>query len=134
VWSKSFAFLIVNQSCKERVLIAVVDYGAGNLASVVNALERIGAPVTVTRDAQEIYAADGVIVPGVGAAVIDHPDNPESTWHNVSHIGLLNPAIVGAGEIQLPEDKPFTLQYRAVTFDGPVPTSLLNRLATEWGH
>lgn len=49
-------------------MIAVVDYGAGNLASVVNALERIGAPVTITRDPHVIRSADGVIVPGVGAA------------------------------------------------------------------
>lgn len=49
-------------------MIAVVDYGAGNLASVVNALERIGAPVTITRDPQMIRSAEGVIVPGVGAA------------------------------------------------------------------
>lgn len=49
-------------------MIAVVDYGAGNLASVVNALEKIGVPVHVTRDPEVIRAADGVIVPGVGAA------------------------------------------------------------------
>lgn len=48
--------------------IAVVDYGAGNLASVVNALERLGARVQVTRDPAVIRRADGVIVPGVGAA------------------------------------------------------------------
>jgi imidazole glycerol-phosphate synthase subunit HisH len=49
-------------------MIAVVDYGAGNLASVVNALHRIGAPVTVTHHPDVIRSADGVIVPGVGAA------------------------------------------------------------------
>ena len=49
-------------------MIAVVDYGAGNLASVVNALERIGAPVRVTHDPAVVGNADGVIVPGVGAA------------------------------------------------------------------
>jgi imidazole glycerol-phosphate synthase subunit HisH len=49
-------------------MIAVVDYGAGNLASVANALNRIGAPVKVTHDPDEIHSADGVIVPGVGAA------------------------------------------------------------------
>ncbi len=49
-------------------MIAVVDYGAGNLASVVNALWKIGAPVTITSDRDVILAADGVIVPGVGAA------------------------------------------------------------------
>jgi imidazole glycerol-phosphate synthase subunit HisH len=49
-------------------MIAVVDYGAGNLASVANALDRIGAPVHVTHDPDVIHAANGVIVPGVGAA------------------------------------------------------------------
>jgi imidazole glycerol-phosphate synthase subunit HisH len=49
-------------------MIAVVDYGAGNLASVANALDRIGAPVEVTHDPEVIRAAHGVIVPGVGAA------------------------------------------------------------------
>ena len=49
-------------------MIAVVDYGAGNLASVVNALNRIGAHVDVTHDPAVIRAANGVIVPGVGAA------------------------------------------------------------------
>ncbi len=49
-------------------MIAVVDYGAGNLASVVNALERIGAPVTVTANHHQVLSADGVVVPGVGAA------------------------------------------------------------------
>ena len=49
-------------------MIAVVDYGAGNLASVVNALERIGTKVQITADHHEILSADGVIVPGVGAA------------------------------------------------------------------
>lgn len=48
--------------------IAVVDYGAGNLRSVVNALERVRVPVVVTNDATAIMAAAGVIVPGVGAA------------------------------------------------------------------
>jgi imidazole glycerol-phosphate synthase subunit HisH len=50
------------------MMIAVVDYGAGNLASVANALDKIGAPVTITRDPHEIRSAEGVIVPGVGAA------------------------------------------------------------------
>jgi imidazole glycerol-phosphate synthase subunit HisH len=48
--------------------IVVVDYGAGNLRSVVNALERLAVPATITHDAGLILAADGVIVPGVGAA------------------------------------------------------------------
>ena len=48
--------------------IAVVDYGAGNLKSVQHAVEHVGLPAVVTDDAQTILAADGVILPGVGAA------------------------------------------------------------------
>lgn len=47
--------------------IAVVDYGMGNRRSVEKALERIGARATVTRDPDELLAADGLLVPGVGA-------------------------------------------------------------------
>ena len=69
-----------------------------------------------------------------GGAVIDHPENPASTWHNVFDIGLLQPTIVAEGDVELPADEPLTLRYRAVTFDGEVPTALLDRLAAEWGH
>ena len=48
-------------------MIAVIDYGAGNLGSVVNALRHLGVPHVVTDDAATILAADGVILPGVGA-------------------------------------------------------------------
>ena len=49
-------------------MIAVVDSGGANLASVLHALERLGAPASLTRDAAEISGADKVILPGVGAA------------------------------------------------------------------
>ncbi|MDY6050091.1 MAG: imidazole glycerol phosphate synthase subunit HisH [Corynebacterium sp.] len=47
--------------------IALLDYGAGNLYSAANALTQAGAHVTVTRDRDEVAAADGLVVPGVGA-------------------------------------------------------------------
>jgi imidazole glycerol-phosphate synthase subunit HisH len=47
--------------------VAVVDYGMGNRRSVEKALEHVGARVLVTGDHDAIRAADGVIVPGVGA-------------------------------------------------------------------
>lgn len=47
--------------------IAVVDYGMGNRRSVEKALERVGARATVTRDPDALLAADGLLVPGVGA-------------------------------------------------------------------
>lgn len=48
-------------------MIAIIDYGAGNLQSVKNALESIGAPYLITAIPDEITSADGVILPGVGA-------------------------------------------------------------------
>lgn len=47
--------------------IAILDYGMGNLRSVEKALEHVGATATITHDAGEVRAADGVILPGVGA-------------------------------------------------------------------
>lgn len=47
--------------------VVVLDYGSGNLRSAQRALERTGAQVTVTADRDAALAADGVVVPGVGA-------------------------------------------------------------------
>jgi glutamine amidotransferase len=47
--------------------IAIVDYGMGNRRSVQKALEHVGAQAQITRDPTQIEAADGVVVPGVGA-------------------------------------------------------------------
>ncbi len=49
-------------------MIAVIDYGAGNLRSIRRALEAAGADVTVTSDPDEIARAGAVVLPGVGAA------------------------------------------------------------------
>jgi glutamine amidotransferase len=48
-------------------MIAVVDYGVGNLRSVSKALERVGGDVRVTSSAREIGDASAVVLPGVGA-------------------------------------------------------------------
>ena len=48
-------------------MIAVVDYGAGNLRSVDLALARLGAEAVITRDPDVMAGADGLILPGVGA-------------------------------------------------------------------
>ncbi|ORW89729.1 imidazole glycerol phosphate synthase subunit HisH [Mycobacterium szulgai] len=47
--------------------VVVLDYGSGNLRSAQRALERVGASVEVTADAAAALAADGLVVPGVGA-------------------------------------------------------------------
>jgi len=51
-----------------RPLIAVVDYGAGNLVSIDQALTTVGAEVVLARHPDDLAAADGLVVPGVGAA------------------------------------------------------------------
>ena len=48
--------------------IAIVDYNAGNVCSVLNAVRRIGVEPSLTRDATEICSADKVIFPGQGEA------------------------------------------------------------------
>ena len=48
-------------------MIAIIDYGAGNLFSVQNALAFLNIEHTITKDAATIEAADGIILPGVGA-------------------------------------------------------------------
>ncbi len=48
-------------------LIAVVDYGVGNRRSVEKALLRVGANAQITGDATLLRAADGLVIPGVGA-------------------------------------------------------------------
>jgi glutamine amidotransferase len=47
--------------------IAILDYGMGNLRSVEKALERVGAEAEITSDRAGAEAADGVVLPGVGA-------------------------------------------------------------------
>lgn len=66
-------------------MIAVVDYGAGNVRSVVNALERIDADAVLTADPAVIDAAAGVIVPGVGAA--------RDTMESLNAAGLTPPVM-----------------------------------------
>jgi len=48
-------------------MVAIVDYGVGNLFSLGSSLASIGAEVTVTGDADVIRSADRIILPGVGA-------------------------------------------------------------------
>ena len=48
-------------------MIAIIDYGMGNLRSVQKGFERVGHEAVVTNNPQEILSADGVVLPGVGA-------------------------------------------------------------------
>lgn len=48
-------------------MIAIIDYGAGNLFSVKNALDYLGKKSVITDDKEQIKKADAIILPGVGA-------------------------------------------------------------------
>ena len=63
-------------------MTAIIDYRAGNLTSVRNALAAIGAEASVTNDPVVIRAADHVIFPGVGAA--------KSAMENLASLGLVD--------------------------------------------
>jgi len=68
----------------------------------------------------------------VGVAVLDHPSNPPSMWHNLEPIAMVNPCIVAPGPVKLKKGKGLLLQYRLVIHDGPAPTKLLEKLTAEW--
>jgi glutamine amidotransferase len=48
-------------------MICIIDYGVGNLASILNMLKKVGAEARITGDEREIMAADKIILPGVGS-------------------------------------------------------------------
>ena len=48
-------------------MIAIIDYGMGNLRSVEKAFEKVGAEALITQDAKDILKAERVVLPGVGA-------------------------------------------------------------------
>jgi hypothetical protein len=68
----------------------------------------------------------------IGVAVLDHPKNPPSTWHNLAPIAMVNPCIVTAGPVTIKLGQPLKLRYRLVVHDGPVPTELLGKIAKRW--
>lgn len=64
-------------------MIVIIDYGAGNLRSVLNATSRLGYQATITGKARDIVTAQAVILPGVGAAA--------DSMGNLQRLGLVNP-------------------------------------------
>jgi len=50
-----------------RKNVTIIDYGLGNLRSVIRGLEKAGANAVITCDAEKIASADGLVLPGVGA-------------------------------------------------------------------
>jgi hypothetical protein len=68
----------------------------------------------------------------VGAAVIDHPQNPPSLWHNHRDVRMLNPCIVAPAAVTMKAGTPMILRYRVLIYDGPTPRPLLSKLAKDW--
>lgn len=75
-------------------MIAIIDYGAGNLRSVVNAIKKLGYQPVVTTSPGELNDAQAVILPGVGAA--------GDTMANLEKLGLADPI-----RRYIAEDRPF---------------------------
>lgn len=63
-------------------MIAIIDYGAGNLRSVVNAITRLGYQSKITSSPSEVLDARAVILPGVGAA--------GDTVQNLKKLGMVD--------------------------------------------
>ncbi len=67
-----------------------------------------------------------------GIAIIDHPENPPTAWHNLKAIAMLNPCIVAPGPVKLKQGEPLRLKYRLVVHDGPPPMARLKKLSDQW--
>jgi hypothetical protein len=76
-----------------------------------------------------IQLANGKVL---GAAVIDHPSNPATRWHNSRGLWMLSPTITTFDAVTIHPDAPLTLRYRVVVHDGPPPTDLIEKLSQEW--
>ena len=75
-------------------MIAIIDYGVGNLRSVEKAFQFIGKEVTVTSDVDLVYKADAVVLPGVGA-------------YSDAMANLANAGMVDVVKQTIVKDKPF---------------------------
>ncbi len=69
----------------EPIRVAVVDYGAGNLVSIRNALRQLGAEVSVAETSDQLEGAEVILVPGVGAS--------EAAMGRLRRQGLVEPII-----------------------------------------
>jgi hypothetical protein len=68
----------------------------------------------------------------IGVAVLDHPGNPPTLWHNLAPIAMVNPCIVAPGPVTMKQGQTLRLRYRLVPHDGPTPKELLTKLTREW--
>jgi glutamine amidotransferase len=74
-------------------MIAIVDYGSGNMAAIGDILKRLHLPYLITREHAELKAADRYVLPGVGAF-----DTTMRTLKSSGLIGLLNDEVRGNGK------------------------------------
>ena len=75
-------------------MIFIIDYGAGNLRSVVNAITRLGYQATIASNPDELTGAKAVILPGVGSG--------GDTMSNLKKLGFVNPI-----KQLIADDRPF---------------------------
>jgi len=68
----------------------------------------------------------------LGAAVLDHPSNPPTTWHQSRGLWMLNPNVAALGPLTIRTGAPLTLRYRVVVHDGPTPAAVVDKLSAEW--
>lgn len=73
-------------------MIAIVDFGMGNLGSIRNMLTRIGADSVITSDRRHIEAADKIILPGVGAF-----DRAMDNLRRLGLVSLLDEQVIAKG-------------------------------------
>lgn len=71
-------------------MIAIVDYGSGNVAAIADILKRLKVPHAITRDHDELRRADRYILPGVGAF-----DRTMRTLEESGLVAVLNEQIIG---------------------------------------
>lgn len=77
-------------------MIAVIDYGAGNLRNVCKALEHVGAELTLTDDRRELERADKLVLPGVGAfADCQHGLKARSLFEPLRALALAGKPLLG---------------------------------------
>ena len=74
-------------------MIAIVDYGSGNVAAIADIFKRLKLPHVITREHAELQAADRYILPGVGAF-----DTTMRTLKDSGLVGLLNDEVHGHGK------------------------------------
>ena len=84
---------IIEKRKDEVVVIGIIDYGAGNLQSVVKALKFIGCDCIVTNKKEELMLCDGAVLPGVGsfADAVNCMDNSGMTEAVMEYINSERP-------------------------------------------